>query len=487
MKWVHGMRNNKGSVTILAIGIMAFLGIILSGVLPMITQEVRIGTMNRDVVEAQYAAESGLKRAIAGLEAGSTSWAWIGQTRQFTGEAGKNYTVSVQNTSPNTLTEGTAPASGLYYLQAVGRVGNANKTVSVKVNLTSGGSSGGLSGVFVNGVFGASGIKMDSNAKVTGSIGTNGKLTMDNGSTVDGDITAYNSLAINKWNSVTITGATPESKTATVAVPTFSTTYTLPSSTGAAAWTWDTGWKKTVNVPTGKYKYTGTLSVGASTVTVADNTTLFFNGLNIQNDSTVTLGNNAVLCVNGNLSLESSNSKLVTQGKATIYVTGNFTIANGARLLLGGDTTVYVGGQLYLSKGYIITTKNTNVVLKVGTLKLDGSSYIQAPDRTVGDTTSLAILVGSSNADTAAYLTNYSHLDNVLLLSNGGIKLDSSSAIDGAAISTTGNVYMTNNTVVTYDAASVSAALTNNPGMVTGGGGAGGGANTVITSEWKNL
>ena len=65
------LNNKRGAATILAVGVMLFLGIILSGVLPMITQEVRSGTQNRDGVEAQYAAEAGAKRAIAALLAAS--------------------------------------------------------------------------------------------------------------------------------------------------------------------------------------------------------------------------------------------------------------------------------------------------------------------------------------------------------------------------------------------------------------------------------
>ena len=70
--------NRQGSVTILAIGVMLFLGIILSGVMPMITQEVRSGTLNRDAVEAQYAAEAGLKRALTGLVVADKDWDWLG-------------------------------------------------------------------------------------------------------------------------------------------------------------------------------------------------------------------------------------------------------------------------------------------------------------------------------------------------------------------------------------------------------------------------
>ena len=96
--------NRQGSVTILAIGVMLFLGIILSGVMPMITQEVRSGTLNRDAVEAQYAAEAGLKRALTGLVVADKDWDWVinAQTISFIGQNGSSYKVSLQLDSPTT-------------------------------------------------------------------------------------------------------------------------------------------------------------------------------------------------------------------------------------------------------------------------------------------------------------------------------------------------------------------------------------------------
>ena len=168
------IKSQRGSVTIMAIGVMMFLGIILSGVLPMITQEVRSGSVNRDAVEAQYAAEAGLKRAIAAMQAESTDWAWIvqGQTRNFTSEAGKTYKVTLRNGSPQTLSDGSVPAAGYYWLQAEGRVGITVKRVGVVVQIAGGG------GIFNNGVFSAAALTMANNATVVGSVGTNSTLTM---------------------------------------------------------------------------------------------------------------------------------------------------------------------------------------------------------------------------------------------------------------------------------------------------------------------
>ena len=156
--------NNTGSVTILAIGVMMFLGIILSGVLPMITQEVRSGTVNRDVVEAQYAAEAGIKRAIVALEEKQTDWnSWLKLAQNFTNEPNKNYQVasltSVTNPKSDDKckvvaepykalpTDGTAAVAGWYCLSAEGKVNDAAKTVYVAYEYK--GGTGGTGGTGV--------------------------------------------------------------------------------------------------------------------------------------------------------------------------------------------------------------------------------------------------------------------------------------------------------------------------------------------------
>ncbi len=356
MKWFHWAGNNKGSVTILAIGIMAFLGLILSGVLPMITQEIRIGTMNRDVVEAQYAAESGLKRTIAGMEAGSASWTWIGQARQFTSEAGKTYTVTVQATSPNTLTNGAAPASGWYHLQSVGRVGNATRTVSVRVNIT----GGGLSGVFTNGVFGASRLSMDSNGKIDGSAGTNGNITMENGSEITGNATAVGTIYVNPWSNAKISG-TQTSNSASIAVPTFSVAFTTPAKptapTVVASTAWPLGTWSVNNtaspLASGYYTASGGLSSGASKIATQNNTTLYVNGGFSMDNSIWTMGSNAVIDVlGGGMSLTSS-STLQTQATSTLYIRDGLNLDK--TLNMGANSTIYAGQGVQTNSNATLT------------------------------------------------------------------------------------------------------------------------------------
>ena len=517
-----GINMNRGSVTIMAIGVMMFLGIILSGVLPMITQEVRSGTMNRDVVEAQYAAEAGLKRTIAAMQAESTDWAWIGTPRSFSSDAGKIYTVSLQNDSPQSLINGDKPSSGWYYLQSEGKVNNAIKKTMVKVRVIAGGGS--LTGVYANGVFGTAAINMN-NSTINGSAGTNTTFSGWN-STINGDLSAVvdnNSRSI--WQKVNVTGTTTDDTSTppavAVDVPTFSTSFTMPSApnvAGALAWpVAQSMWKESgVTIPSGVYKLTGQWTAGQSTVSVQPSTSLYatsgirfdnkseitmgadstlysgagltvesngaklttqanttfyvVNQMALGNSAIVTMGDKAVLCIGGGLKLDNG-SVLTTQGKTTIYVNGDLELANGGTAInFGGDTELFIGGRLILSNpSQISTAANSNVVIKANSISMANSSSISS-----GTGSSLAIL-----AETTITMSNTASIENALVMAKGNISIQGGS-ISGAVIST-GAVVTMDGATATYDPTMVSRVLLNNPGLGTGGG-----ATSISTSEWKN-
>ncbi len=69
--------NERGSAAMLAIFAMLFLGIIIAGLLPMLTMESRSAVSDRDALQARYAAEAGVKRAYAAMIARSTNWSWL--------------------------------------------------------------------------------------------------------------------------------------------------------------------------------------------------------------------------------------------------------------------------------------------------------------------------------------------------------------------------------------------------------------------------
>ena len=525
------LQSNRGVVTVLAIGVMLFLSVILAGVLPMITQEVRSGAINRDVLEAQYAAEAGLKRAIAGLVAGDNNWTWVTdkQTVAYTSESGKTYKVELLSDTPTSLTNGSAPSSGWYHLQSEGVVNNATKKVSVKVQLTT--SGGGLTGALANGVFGTAAINVNSST-INGSAGTNTAFS-GYSSTINGNLTAVGSNnSRDIYQRVTVTGTTTDSTSTppaqAVSVPTFATSFVMPAApniNGAASWpVGQKLWKASgVTVPAGIYQLNDQWNVGQSSVSIQPNATLYArDGMTVDNHSTidmgsngilysggglkiesngatvttqsnttiyvgndfslgnsaiVTMGDNAVLCVKGGMKLDNG-AVLQTQGKATIYINGDLELANGGTALkFGGDTQIYVGGQLKLSNpSQIVTAANSNVVIKANSVSMSNSSSIVS-----GSGSSLAVL-----AATTISLSNTASIGNALVMAQGNISIQGGS-ITGSVISTGAAVNLYSATV-TYDPTMINLVISNNPDLVTGGGvGGTGGASTVSTSEWKNF
>ena len=61
----HYLNNQRGSFAAMAFVFMLFLGIALAGVMPMMIAELGHAQIQRNAVEAQFAAEAGLKRIVA--------------------------------------------------------------------------------------------------------------------------------------------------------------------------------------------------------------------------------------------------------------------------------------------------------------------------------------------------------------------------------------------------------------------------------------
>ena len=87
------------------------------------------------------------------------------------------------------------------------------------------------------------------------------------------------------------------------------------------------------------------------------------------------------------------------------------------------------------------------------------------------------------------YFSNTASIISALVVAKGDISLVGGGPVlvTGSVISTGGTVTMTNNATVTYDAAVVSAVLTENSGLFTSGVGGTGGSITVTPQEWRKL
>ena len=368
-QWIH---DNRGSVTMLAIGVMVFLGIILSGVMPMITQEVRMGTLNRDAVEAQYAAEAGAKRAVASLLALSTDWSWLNAEKNFTGENGKTYKVGFTTStavckvtsdcaSYITPSNGTAPTSGCYCLQSTGKVNGMTKTVAVATKISAASMPAALQSI----VFGNANIIMNNSAKIYGSAGTNGYISMTSSGNEITGVATYNNN-IQKSSSGTynypLTSVGSENGVNTVlAVPTFTVTYTAPTApttptvpSSTSSWNSLVGtWQVTKSVPAGNYSTSDNLQSDQSNITIANNTGLYVASRFSMDKSTWTMGNNNLLYVrNGDMRLSSA-SRFTMGSSSKIYMTGFLDVDQS--LIMGANSTLYAGMGMQLEARSTVT------------------------------------------------------------------------------------------------------------------------------------
>jgi hypothetical protein len=99
-------KSRRGSVAIMAVMILLVLGGLMAAASPMIINEVKMNTVNRDMIEAQYAAEAGAKVGIAAIYGKKTDWSWLGSAGVdkfqplIPGSANKQYSVAISPTPP---------------------------------------------------------------------------------------------------------------------------------------------------------------------------------------------------------------------------------------------------------------------------------------------------------------------------------------------------------------------------------------------------
>ena len=327
--------NHRGSVTIMAIGVMMFLGIILSGVLPMITQEVRSGVMNRDVVEAQYAAEAGAKRALVEFEKINKSltpdWTWMNLSRPFIANAAeKSYHVitylqsdlSKQHVTPVTN------ASNTYVVQSTGRVNGAEKQVNVVVTVTAGVSSPPVSPVF----------PADTAIYAGGNVDFNNNGVVNNASTVAGgnNADAYNLGGTNAGN--------PYQKIQykTLTLPQYSAS-SFPSAKSIPA-----GSNPDLN---GQYVVNGNWNIGNNTNFSGD-ATIFVTG-NIVLPQNFNFNGKFLIIAAGNIDGDNSNNN--NFGKAILLAYGNIAFKNNLNL----NGTMMAGGNVTLKNNANVNYDST--------------------------------------------------------------------------------------------------------------------------------
>ena len=143
-------KNNSGYISAISLLIMAFLLLLTAAVVPRVRAELNFTSINSDGVEAQYAAEAGVKYAAAQIlnNPSNTDWGWARGNQALTLVDGETYTITIfpiasDGTVGNTaIDDGVALASGNKYLiKSVGRVNDYSKTVKAIAHINSGTSA----------------------------------------------------------------------------------------------------------------------------------------------------------------------------------------------------------------------------------------------------------------------------------------------------------------------------------------------------------
>ena len=178
---------------------MAFLLLLTGAVIPRVGAELNFTSMNSDGVEAQYAAEAGVKYAAAQIlnNPGNTDWSWARGNQELTFADGETFKITIYpmdadgNTGSTPIDDGVALTSGSKYkIKSVGKVNNYSKTVKAIVHINSGTSASSPA------IYAADNLNV------------NGTLTINNGDALAGNLNMERDIKITDGNLLYINSVT---------------------------------------------------------------------------------------------------------------------------------------------------------------------------------------------------------------------------------------------------------------------------------------
>lgn len=135
-----------GMVTILAMMVMVVLLLCLLGLLPYVSDLTSANRNNTNVLQAQYAAEAGAKRALVSLDrnavnATGNDWTWLNvDSNLATVNTTDFYNVTIMQLNNGAYSAYTPPTNKVipnntYKITSTGKVQNNGKTISATVYL----------------------------------------------------------------------------------------------------------------------------------------------------------------------------------------------------------------------------------------------------------------------------------------------------------------------------------------------------------------
>ena len=203
------LKNQQGSVTAISLIAVTFFIIVLAGSMIYSQNEVNNTTKARDLSQAQFLAEAGIKRALANFNLNQNGvWNWVDNTttptnwQTATTYPAEQFHVKISLASDTTnqaIVPSTPPANTTYLVTATGRCNGIQKTMSALVSVNLGGSNGN-SPMFNYGIFSSGNITLFGNDTINADFGANGSWS-DTTAKVNGGYTITSTSATNttKW------------------------------------------------------------------------------------------------------------------------------------------------------------------------------------------------------------------------------------------------------------------------------------------------
>ena len=203
------LKNQQGSVTAISLIAVTFFIIVLAGSMIYSQNEVNNTTKARDLSQAQFLAEAGIKRAINNFNLNEHGvWSWVDNItvptnwQTATTYPAEQFHVKISLASDTTnqaIVPSTPPANTTYLVTATGRCNGIQKTMSALVSVNLGGSNGN-SPMFNYGIFSSGNITLFGNDDINADFGANGSWS-DTTAKVNGDydITSTSATNTTKW------------------------------------------------------------------------------------------------------------------------------------------------------------------------------------------------------------------------------------------------------------------------------------------------
>jgi hypothetical protein len=143
---IRHLCKRQGFTMIMALAIMGFLGIFIAGLLPFLSNVVKISGASQEQLQAGFAAEAGAKRAIVSVAryaydntSTTADWAWLGASTSVLNDASAgSYVVTLQKLN-GTVWQNYAPTAGAmipagkYTVTSIGTFKSYSATIYVEV------------------------------------------------------------------------------------------------------------------------------------------------------------------------------------------------------------------------------------------------------------------------------------------------------------------------------------------------------------------